>query len=147
MNHYRDFAGEYEWTAVDCDKKGAPEPVFVKPGWPNTRDLGTLVAEAAWWTLETLHPKIITASGLSDTDDITNVLRNLPTSKLVTEDLATAKRRTRQVRGAPPTFGHLRRTFLADSTEHRGDTGACGPACPGIGVARLEIGGCGYAAC
>ena len=80
----------------------------VKPGWPNTRDLGTLVAEAAWWTLENLRPKIITASGLSDTDDITNVLRNLPTSKLVTEDLATAKRRTRQVRGAPPpsaTFG------------------------------------------
>ena len=55
-----------------------------------------------------LRPKIITASGLSDTDDITNVLRNLPTSKLVTEDFATAKRRTRQVRGAPPplaTFG------------------------------------------
>ena len=47
MIHHRDLAGE---RAVDCDKKGAPTPVFVKPNWPNTRDLGTLVAEAAWWT-------------------------------------------------------------------------------------------------
>ena len=108
MNDHRDLAGDYDWIAVDCDKKGAPEPVFVKPGWPNTRDLGTLVAEAASWTLENRRANIITASCLCDTDDITNVLRNLPTSKLVTEDLATAKRRTRQVRGAPPplaTFG------------------------------------------
>ena len=50
MVHHRDLVGEYEWIAVDCDRKGAPEPVFVKPGWPNTRDLGTLVAEAAQWT-------------------------------------------------------------------------------------------------
>ena len=28
MNHNRDLAGEYEWTAVDCDKKGAPDPVL-----------------------------------------------------------------------------------------------------------------------
>jgi hypothetical protein len=93
MNHHRGLAGEYEWTAVDCDKKGAPDPVFVKPGWPNTRDLvhrrGT--AEAASWTLENRRSEIITASGLSDTDDIANVLNNLPTSKLVTEDLATEK--------------------------------------------------------
>jgi len=33
MNDHRDLAGDYEWIAVDCDKKGAPEPVFVKnPG-------------------------------------------------------------------------------------------------------------------
>ena len=41
-------------------------------------------------------------------DDITNLLCNLPTSKLVTEDLETAKRCTCQLRGAPPpvaTFG------------------------------------------
>jgi hypothetical protein len=109
MNHYRDLAGEYEWTAVDCDKKGAPDPVFVKPGWPNTRALGTLVAEACQWMLERNdnRVKIVNRSGLSDTDNITNVLRNLPTSKLVTEDLATAKRRTRQVRGAPPPLANF----------------------------------------
>ena len=28
MSHHRDLAGEYEWTAVDCDKKDAPDPVF-----------------------------------------------------------------------------------------------------------------------
>ena len=91
------------WT-----RRGAPTPVSVKPEWPNTRDLGTLVAEAAQWTLDYRRTEIVAASGLGDTDDITNVLRNLPTSKVVTEDLATAKRRTRQVRGAPPplaTFG------------------------------------------
>ena len=32
MNHYRDLAGEYEWTAVDCDKKGAPDPVLENRG-------------------------------------------------------------------------------------------------------------------
>ena len=29
MIHHRDFAGDYDWIAVDCDKKGAPMPVFV----------------------------------------------------------------------------------------------------------------------
>ena len=52
MNDHRDLAGEYEWTAVDCDKKGAPDPVFVKPGWPNTHVLGTLVADTAQWMLD-----------------------------------------------------------------------------------------------
>ena len=28
MIHHRDLAGDYEWIAVDCDKKGAPEPFF-----------------------------------------------------------------------------------------------------------------------
>ncbi len=92
MIHHRDLAGDYEWIAVDCDKKGAPTPVFVKPEWPNTRDLGTLGAEAAQGALDYRRAKIIAASGLGDTDDIT---------KLVTKDLETAKRRTRQVRGAP----------------------------------------------
>ena len=117
-------------------------PVFVQPEWPNTHALGTLVAEAAQWTLENRRVESAAASGLGDTDDIIIVLRKLPTSKLVTEDLETAKRRTRQVRGAPPplaTFG--------ERAERRGDASACGPACPGIGVARLEVGGCGYAAC
>ncbi len=93
---------------MHCDKKGAPTPVFVKPEWPSTRTLGTLVAEAAQWTFDYWRTEIVAASGLGDTDDITNVLRNLPTSKLVTEDLETAKRRPRQARGAPPplaTFG------------------------------------------
>ena len=101
MIHHRDLAGEYNWIAVDCDKKGAPTPVFVKPEWPSATTLGTLVAEAAQWTLDHRRIEIAAASGLGDTDDITNVLRNLPTSRLVTEDLETAKRRTRQVRGAP----------------------------------------------
>jgi hypothetical protein len=52
--------------------------------------LGTLVAEAAQWTLGHRRTCIAAASGLGDTDDITNVLRNLPTNKLVTEDLKTA---------------------------------------------------------
>ena len=52
VNDHGDLAGDYDWIAVDCDRKGGPEPVFVKPGWPDTRDLGTLVFEAAWWTLE-----------------------------------------------------------------------------------------------
>ncbi|MFM7980405.1 MAG: hypothetical protein ACKPKO_13915, partial [Candidatus Fonsibacter sp.] len=39
--------------------------------------------------------------------DITNVLRNLPTSRLLTKDLETVKRRNRQVRGAPPTLSTL----------------------------------------
>ena len=55
--------------------------------------------------------KIVNRSGLSDTDNITNVLRDLPTSKLVTEDLATAKRRTRQVRGAPPPLATFERSW------------------------------------
>ena len=93
---------------MDCDKKRAPRPVFVQPGWPDTRTLGTLVAEAAQWTLDNRRAQIAAASGLGDTDDITNVLRNLRTGKLVTEDFETTKRRTRQARGAPPplaTFG------------------------------------------
>ena len=34
MIHHRDMAGDYEWIAVDCDKKGAHThtPVFVKTG-------------------------------------------------------------------------------------------------------------------
>ena len=35
------------------------------------------------------------------------MLRNFPTSKLVTEDFEKAKRRTRQVRGAPPPLATL----------------------------------------
>ena len=84
MTHHRDLAGEYDCIALDCDKKGAPMPVFVTPDWPNTRDLGTLVAEAAQWTFDHRRNGIAAASGLGDTDDITNVLRNLPTSKLMT---------------------------------------------------------------
>ena len=42
MNQQRDLAGEYEWTAVDCNKKGAPYKVFVKPGWPKSRAFGHL---------------------------------------------------------------------------------------------------------
>jgi hypothetical protein len=28
MNHHRDLVGECEWTAVDCEKKSAPDPVL-----------------------------------------------------------------------------------------------------------------------
>ena len=80
MIRHRDLAGEYDWIAVDCDKKRAPMPVFVQPGWPDTRKLGTLVAEAAQWTLGHRHAQIAAVSCLADTDDITNALRNLPTS-------------------------------------------------------------------
>ena len=47
MTRRRDLAADYDWMAVDCDKKSAPMPVFVKPEWLITRALGTLVAEAA----------------------------------------------------------------------------------------------------
>ena len=29
---HRDFAGEYDWIAVDCDKKGAPRSGLCKTG-------------------------------------------------------------------------------------------------------------------
>ena len=87
MIRHRDLAGEYDWIAVDCDKKGAPMPVFVQPRWLDTRTLVTLVAEAAQWTLDIRRAQIAAASGQGDTDDVTSVLRNFPTSKLVTEDL------------------------------------------------------------
>ena len=51
MTHHRDFVGEYDWIAVDCDRKGAPMPAFVHPEWPATHTLGAL-ADAAQWLLD-----------------------------------------------------------------------------------------------
>ncbi|MFM7981973.1 MAG: hypothetical protein ACKPKO_21910, partial [Candidatus Fonsibacter sp.] len=113
MARHRDLAGEYDLIAVDCNRKGFPEPVFVKPEWPSTRTLGARFAEATQWMLDKQLRGIAAASGLGDTDDITNVLRNLPTSKLLTEDLETVKRRTRQVRGAPTLASPRRLELLA----------------------------------
>ena len=107
VTHHHDLAGEYDWIVMDCNKTGAPIPVVVKPEWPNTHWLGTWVAVAAQWTLEHRRTEIAAASGPSGTDDITNVLCNLPTSKLVTEDLETAKWCTCQLRGAPPLLPPL----------------------------------------
>ena len=106
MALHRDLAGEYDWVVVDCDRKGAPMPVFVKPKWPATHELGAVMAEGAKWMLDARLPHIAAASGLGPGDTIANVLRSLPTSKLVTEDLATANRRTRQLRGAPHLWPH-----------------------------------------
>ena len=41
----------------------------------------------------------------------------------------------------------VRRSGSSEQHRRRGGVGACGPACPGIGAARPEIGGCGRAAC
>ena len=101
MAHHRDLAGEYDWIAVDCNGKGAPMQVFVKHEWPATHEVGTLVADTAQWMLTARRPGIAAASGLGPVETIFNVLRNLPTSKLLTEDLDKAKRRTRQFRGEP----------------------------------------------
>ena len=87
MIHHRDLAGESDWVAVDCDRTGAPMLVSVQPEWPATHTLGALVAEAAQWTLDQRRLQIAAASGLGNMDDITNVLRNLPTRKLWTEGL------------------------------------------------------------
>jgi hypothetical protein len=59
------------------------------------------------WAVVRIVLKIVNRSGLSDTEYIAHVLRDLPTRELVTADLATAKRRTRQVRGAPPPLANF----------------------------------------
>ena len=91
MARHRDLAGEYDWIAVDCDRKGAPMPVFVKHEWPATHELSAFVAEAAQWMLNTRRPQIAAASGLGPTDAIVSVLRSLLVSQLLTEDLEAAK--------------------------------------------------------
>jgi len=71
-------------------------PVFAKHEWPATNAVGALVADTAQWLLTARRLDIPAASGLGPLGTIFNVLRNLPTSKLLTEDLDKAKRRTRQ---------------------------------------------------
>ena len=56
MARHRDLAGEYDWIAVDCDREGAPTPVFVKHEWPATREFGAVVADAAQWMLSARRP-------------------------------------------------------------------------------------------
>ena len=91
MAHHRDLAGESDWIAVDCDGRGAPVPVCVKHEWPATHAVGAAVADAAQWMLTARRLDIAAASGLGPVDTIFNVLRNLPTSKLPTEDLEAAR--------------------------------------------------------
>ena len=107
MAHHRDLASESDWIAVDCDGRGAPMPVFVKHEWPATHEAGALVADTTQWMLTARRPDIAAASGLGPLGTIFNVLRNLPTSKLLTEDLEAAKRRTRQFRGQPPPLANF----------------------------------------
>ena len=57
--------------------------------------------------LSTRRPQIAAASGLGPVGTIFNVLSSLPTSKLLTEDLEAAKRRTRQFRGQPPPLANF----------------------------------------
>ena len=82
-------------------------PVFVKHEWPATNAVGALVADTAQWMLTARRPDIAAASGLGPVDTIFNVLRSLPTSKLLTEDLDKAKRRARQFRGEPTPLANF----------------------------------------
>jgi hypothetical protein len=48
MTHHRDLAGEYDWIAVDCDRKSAPMSVFWKTRVVSYTQLGALAADGCW---------------------------------------------------------------------------------------------------
>ena len=101
-NHLDVVRAHADWMVVECDAPAAPTPVFVEPGWPDTAKLGALVAQGASWMLRHRKQNIVAASGLGSSDTVAKAVRTLPAHKLVTEDFDATRRRTHQVRGAPP---------------------------------------------